>query len=99
MLHVSHRDPDQPVKQIDKVKSVFAPSRDLFVDETMVGFRGRFGPKQYMPKKPTKYGIKAFTLAEGEHGYMLNVLVYTGRETLESASSQYPSLPQPARCY
>ncbi len=97
MLHVSHGDPDQPVKRIDKVKKVvkllvtnfqsaFAPSRDLSVDETMVGFRGRFGPKQYMPQKNTKYGIKAFTLAESEHGYVLNVLVYTGRETLESAS-------------
>ena len=28
---------------------------------------------------------------------MLNILVYTGAETLESASSQYDSQPQPAR--
>ena len=75
----------------------YAPTRNLAVDETMVGFRGRFGPKQYMPKKPTKYGIKAFTLAESEQGYILDILVYTGRDTLDHADSQYANLPQPAR--
>ena len=65
MLHVSR---DSPGKKISKVKDVldmllanfqnsFAPDRNLLVDETMVGFRGQFGSKQYMPSKPTKYGI------------------------------------------
>ena len=63
----------------------------------MVGFRGRFGPKQYMPDKPTKYGIKAFTLAESEHGYVLDILVFTGSDTLASANPDYSTLPQPAR--
>ena len=62
-----------------------------------MGFRGRFGSKQYMPKKATKYGIKAFTLAESEHGYILDIVVYTGRDTLDHADSQYANLPQPAR--
>jgi hypothetical protein len=75
----------------------FLPGRNISVDETMVGFRGRFGSRQYMPAKPTKYGIKAFTLADSEHGYILNTLVYTGRDTLEDASAQHTTLPQPAR--
>lgn len=75
-------------------QSSLAPSRNLLVDETMVGFCGRFGTKQYMPKKPTKYGVKAFMLVEREHGYMLDILVYTGHEMLECASSQYSFLPQ-----
>ena len=50
-----------------------------------------------MPKKPTKYGIKAFTLAESEQGYILDILVYTGSDTLAHADSRYDSLPQPAR--
>ena len=69
----------------------------MSVDETMVGFRGRFSAKQYMPAKPTKYGVKAFTLAESEHGYLLNCLVYTGGDTLDSSSPEYANLPQPAR--
>ena len=58
-------------RRIDKVKSLidilipnfqssYKPSRDLAVDETMVGFQGRFGAKQYMPNKPVKYGDKSF---------------------------------------
>jgi len=49
-----------------------------------------------MPDKPTKYGIKAFTLAESEHGYVLDILVYTGSDTLASANPDY-TLPQPPR--
>jgi len=50
-----------------------------------------------MPKKPVKWGIKAFSLADSRNGYMLNTLVYTGAETLDCASPSYASLPQPAR--
>ena len=108
MLHVSRDDPTDPGKRINKVKDVlqplisnfqrsYQPGRNLAVDETMVGFRGRFGAKQYMPAKPTKYGIKAFTLADSENGYLLGCLVYTGRNTLDSARDVYSTLPQPAR--
>ena len=107
MLHVSHSR-SSPPRRIDKVNAFmqplvanfqcsYKPSRELAADETMVGFRGRFGPLQYMPNKPTKYGIKAFTLADAAHGYMLDILVYTGSDTLSTASSTYTSLPQPAR--
>ena len=60
----------------------------------MVGFRGRFGAKQYMPNKP---GIKAFIMADSKNGYVLNVLPYTGRDTLQEASTEYVDLLQPAR--
>lgn len=50
-----------------------------------------------MPKKPTKWGIKCFTLAESNNEYVVNVFPYTGRETLDEASLQYQSLPQPAQ--
>ena len=78
-------------------QSAYYPSQNVAVDETMVGFRGRFVARQYMPNKPTKYGIKAFTLASSEHGYMLNIQLYTGADTLANANPSYSSLPQPAR--
>ena len=59
----------------------------------MVGFRGRFGSTQYTPKKPVKLGIKAFTLADANTGYMLNILVYTRAQTLDDADPQFASLP------
>lgn len=61
------------------------------------GFMGGLALSSNMPKKPTKYGIKAFTLAESEQGYILDILVYTGSDTLAHADSRYDSLPQPAR--
>ena len=70
---------------------------NLAIDQTMAGFRGRFGSIQYMPQKPTKWGIKAFTLADAANGYLLNSLVYTGAQTLEDADPAYQSLPQPAQ--
>ena len=42
-----------------------------------------------MPNKPTKYGIKAFTLASSNHGYLLNVLLYTGVDTLADTDQAY----------
>ncbi len=105
-LHVSHS--TGTVKKVDKVRlfldkilsnsqRMYTPSRELSVDETMLLFRGRFVGKQYMPKKPIKWGIKCFNLADSSNGYILNVLPYTGRETLDEASTQYHSLPQPAQ--
>ena len=107
LLHVGHTQSDPPA-WIDKVRafldpllknfqSSYKPSQNISVDETMVGFRSRFGAKPYMPQKPTKYGIKAFTMADAAQGYMLNVVVYTGADTLRDAHPEYASLPQPAR--
>ena len=61
MLHVSHST-GLVVKKIDKVRmfldkilrkfqAKYTPGQEVAVDETMVKFRGRFGGKQYMPKK------------------------------------------------
>ena len=103
LLHISHPDPSCPEKKIDKIRLLldllskfqgyFYPSENLSADETMVGFRGRFGSTQYTPKKPVKWGIKAFTLADANTGYMLNILVYTGAQTLDHADPQFASLP------
>ena len=108
MLHVSHSEPNQPVRKIDKVRLVlehlipkfqasYCPGRNIAVDETMIGFRGRFAAKQYMPKKPVKWGVKAFTMADSSNGYLLNILLYTGQETLQGAGSEFAHLPQPAQ--
>lgn len=51
----------------------------------MIGFCGRFRAKQYIPNKPTKYGVKAFTLADSLNGYILDILVYKGADILQNA--------------
>ena len=107
MLHASNSTVSPP-KRIDKIRTFlemmvakfqdnYVPRRSLVVDETMLRFRGRFSGKQYMPKKPVKWGIKAFSLADSSNGYLFNILLYTGAETLDEASQQFSELPQPAR--
>ena len=106
MLHVGIA--GNTPRKIDKIKPLldvllprfqqfYKPSKNLSIDETIVGFRGRFGSIQYMQQKPTKWGIKPFTLADAASGYLLNSLMYTGAQTLEHADPTYQSLPQPAR--
>ena len=95
-------------RKIDKVKplldvllprfqQLYQPSKNLSIDETIVGFRGRFGSIQYMPQKPTKWGIKAFLLTDAANGYLLNCLMYTGAQTLDLADTAFQTLPQPAQ--
>jgi hypothetical protein len=36
----------------------------------MIAFTGRLGFKQYVPLKPTKWGIKVWMRADPNNGYM-----------------------------
>lgn len=47
----------------------FNPSQAICVDEQLIPFRGRCSFKQYMPKKPAKYGLKVW--AAKHHTYLL----------------------------
>jgi len=47
----------------------YQPSRDISVDEGMIKFKGKIFCKQYMPKKPTKNGIKVWMAADSSNGY------------------------------
>ena len=67
---------------IDHLGAVFPkyyqPSRQLSIDEMMIGTRCRVSFLQYIPKKPTRFGIKVWVLAEAKSGYVLDFQVYTG---------------------
>ena len=43
------------------------------------GFRGRCGFKQFMPNKPSKYGLKFFILADAKKSYCFDAIFYTGK--------------------
>ena len=45
-------------------RTTFIPSECVANDEQLVPFRTRSKFKQYMPSKPTKYGIKIFLLCD-----------------------------------
>ena len=66
---------------IGNFQEAYDPSRELSIDESMIGFKGRLSFLQYLPKKPTKWGMKAFVLADSKNGYTYNWRLYTGMQT------------------
>ena len=53
-------------------QTIYIPHQHICIDETMIGLKGHLAWVQYMPKKPTKWGIKAWVLADSENGYVWN---------------------------
>eukprot|EP00106_Octopus_bimaculoides_P003298 XP_014770740.1 PREDICTED: piggyBac transposable element-derived protein 4-like [Octopus bimaculoides] len=62
---------------LNSYKTVYLPGKNLSVDEAMIGYKGRVHFQQYMPAKPTKWGIK---VCESGTGYCVNFDVYTGKK-------------------
>ena len=68
----------------DKFQQAYRPGRELSVDEGMIAYHGRISYLQYIPKKPTKFGIKVWLLAESKTGYIINYIIYTGKLSEEN---------------
>ena len=79
-------------------QAALRPGREIAIDETMVGFKGVVGFRQYCPLKPTKWGLKSFVLADSKTGFVLDIIPYTGAETkdvfLSACDSTLPMLTQ-----
>ena len=71
----------RPVVEMVNANSLtsYVPGREMSIDEAMIGFKGRSLLKQYLPGKPTKWGIKVWQLSESSTGYTPQFQVYTGR--------------------
>ena len=63
------------------LKLSYTPGCEISIDESMIGFKGHIGFLQYAPKKPTKWGLKVFVLADNRTGYACNWKLYTGMLT------------------
>ena len=59
--------------------AAYNPGCQMSVDEAMIGFKGRLSFRQYMPSKPTKWGVKVWELCDSTSGYCTNFQIYTGR--------------------
>ena len=68
---------------IARFQEVYTPERQLAIDETLIKFKGKVYFRQFIPIKPGRFGIKAFTLAESTSGYVLNSKIYTGKKNNE----------------
>ena len=68
-------------KLLTSFKTNYKPSQYMSIDESMISFKRRLSWIQYMSKKPTKWGMKAWVLADSTNGYVYNWKLYTGIET------------------
>jgi hypothetical protein len=69
----------------EKFSEFYSPSEHLAVDEDIVEFKGHVIFRQYIPKKPKRFGIKIFKLCD-ETGYTYDVTVYLGRDRAHCAT-------------
>ena len=60
-------------------QGAYYPEQDVSVDETLVAFKGRTALMQYKPKKPHKWGLNVWTLAD-QDGYVFNWDLYAGKK-------------------
>lgn len=60
-------------------KDAYSLARDITIDESIVGFKGRNRIVQYVPaKKSHRWGPKLFVVAESETGYTYHLKLYAG---------------------
>ena len=71
------------------IKRALDPGSNLCVDETLYSYRGRCPFKQYIPSKPAKYGIKLWSIVDNQTKYLLDALVYQGKEINTTATAQH----------
>ena len=68
---------------LDHMKNAFSrlyyPRKCISIDGAMIAFNGRLSFKQYIPSKPTKWGIKCWEVCDSTNGYCLDFNVYTGK--------------------
>ena len=67
-------------QRVQRLPLGFNPMEDICVDEQLVGFGGHCSFKQYMPSKPSKYGIKLWALCDVSTSYAWNMKPYSGKE-------------------
>lgn len=91
-LHFSNNaegDPNDRMRKLGVVlntiksqfQSQFYPFENLVIDESMILFKGRLSFKQYIKTKKHRFGIKLYVLCDCETGFVLDFLVYIGKNT------------------
>lgn len=65
---------------LPRFTTVYSPSQNLSVDETLIKFKGRVQFRQFLPLKRSRFGLKGFVVADSATGYVLDTMIYTGKE-------------------
>jgi hypothetical protein len=68
---------------INKFKEVFIPSNNVTINDLMISFKMNFSFEQYMIGRPTKWGIKAWGIADRIDGCLLKCKIYLEKKRRE----------------
>ena len=69
------------ISKLEKAfQDVYVPGKNISIDEGSVKFNGHLSFEQYMPKKPNKFGIKVWMLANSETYFVPRFQVYLGKQ-------------------
>ena len=63
------------------LEKAYKPYECITIDEQLFPFRGHTKFTQYIPSKPSKYGIKVFWACGASNAYPLQGQIYTGKPT------------------
>jgi hypothetical protein len=64
----------------DRFKAMWSPNQQMTVDERMIMYKGVYCPiRQYMPRKPIRFGLKVWAAANTLSKYLWNFEVYCGK--------------------
>ena len=66
----------------------FVPGENVTVDEQLVPFRGRCAFRMFMKSKPAKYGLKFWVLCDSSTAYVLNIQLYSGKQSSQPEKNQ-----------
>ena len=72
----------------DNLKICYIPGSYVTIDEQLLGFRGKCPFRQFMPKKPDKYGLKFWLCVDVDSYYVLNAFPYIGRQPHQERQTQ-----------
>lgn len=73
---------------------MYAPSQNLSLDETLIKFKERVQFRQFLSLRRNRFGLKGFVTADSSNGYVINTIIYTGKEG-PAASKDLASLVVP----
>ncbi|XP_075948068.1 uncharacterized protein LOC142950046 [Anarhichas minor] len=57
----------------------YHPSQQIAIEEQIVASKAHFGPKQYIKKKPFRWGFKLFVLADIRSRFTWDFFIYQGK--------------------
>jgi hypothetical protein len=100
-LHFSDNEKNDKSNRLLKIESIvrllninfnkyYSPDEVVYVDESLIPFRGRIIFRQYLKNKRHRYGIKLFKFCSGP-GYMHSFQVYSGKDQQMKLNAQSKS--------